>query len=121
MENLDVILLTVVVAGAFIAFIVTTLKELSNMEKTPYTYDKDKTTYGREALFNVLQKLFEDNPTAQKEKNALLKTIDRTISDMETDGLYFSEEVKEKLKAKLAEEIAQLPTDPTSTNPPLTS
>lgn len=121
MENLDVILLTVVVAGAFIAFIVTTLKEFSNMEKNPYTYDKDKTTYGREALFDVLQKLFEDNPTAQKEKNALLKTIDRTISDMETDGLYFSEEVKEKLKAKLAEEIAQLPTDPTSTNPPLTS
>lgn len=121
MANLDIILLTAVVAIAFIAFIVTTLKEFSKMENKTYTYDKKNPTYGREAIFDVLQKLFEENDVPQKEKGALLKTIDRTMADMETDGLYFSEEVKEKLKAKLAEEISLLPTNKPDANSPLTS
>lgn len=110
MENLDIILLTALVAIAFIAFIATTLKEFSIMESETYTYDKNKTNYGRDALFDMLQKAFEDETVPQKERKALLQTIDKSMADMETDGIYFSEEIKEKLKLKLAEKIGLLPT-----------
>ena len=122
MENLDIILLTAVVAIAFIAFIATTLKEFSIMENKTYTFDKNKTTYGRDALFDLLQKAFDEETIPLKERNALLQTIDRSMSDMETDGLYFSEEIKEKLKAKLVEKIGLLPTslpNPETPNPSL--
>jgi hypothetical protein len=122
MENLDIILLTAVVAIAFIAFIATTLKEFSVMENETYTFDKNKTTYGRDALFDILQKAFEDETIPQKERKALLKTIDKSMSDMETDGVYFTEEIKEKLKAKLVEKIGLLPTtlpNPETPNPSL--
>jgi hypothetical protein len=41
---------------------------------------------------------------------------------METDGVYFTEEIKEKLKAKLVEKIGLLPTNlpnPETPNPSL--
>jgi hypothetical protein len=80
------------------------------MESETYTYDKNKTNYGRDALFDMLQKAFEDETVPQKERKALLQTIDKSMADMETDGIYFSEEIKEKLKLKLAEKIGLLPT-----------
>jgi hypothetical protein len=92
------------------------------MENETYTFDKNKTTYGRDALFDILQKAFEDETIPQKERKALLKTIDKSMSDMETDGVYFTEEIKEKLKAKLVEKIGLLPTtlpNPETPNPSL--
>lgn len=32
------------------------------------------------------------------EKVKLIKTIDRTISDMESEGVYFSDDIKEKMR-----------------------
>ena len=97
MENLDIILLTVVVAVAFIVFIVTTLKEFTKMETETYTDVKSKPSYGRDALYDLLQKLFDDESIPKTDKKTALKTIGRTMADMESDGLYFPEEIKEKL------------------------
>ena len=97
MENLDIILLTVVVAVAFIVFIVTTLKEFTKMETETYTDLKSKPSYGRDALYDLLQKLFDDESIPKTDKKTVLKTIGRTMADMESDGLYFPEEIKEKL------------------------
>ena len=97
MENLDIILLTVVVAVAFIVFIVTTLKEFTKMETETYTDVKSKPSYGRDALYDLLQKLFDDESIPKTDKKMALKTIGRTMADMESDGLYFPEEIKEKL------------------------
>ena len=97
MENLDIILLTVVVAVAFIVFIVTTLKEFTKMETETYTDLKSKPSYGRDALYDLLQKLFDYESIPKTEKKTVLKTIGRTMADMESDGLYFPEEIKEKL------------------------
>jgi hypothetical protein len=97
MENLDIILLTAVVAVAFLVFIVTTLKEFTKMETETYTDVKTKPSYGRDALFDLLQKLFDDESIPKTEKKTILKTIGRTMADMESDGLYFPEEIKEKL------------------------
>jgi hypothetical protein len=97
MENLDIILLTVVVAVAFLVFVVTTLKEFTKMETEVYTDLKSKPSYGRDALYDLLQKLFDDESIPKTDKKTVLKTIGRTMADMESDGLYFPEEIKEKL------------------------
>jgi len=97
MENLDIILLTAVVAVAFLVFIVTTLKEFTKMETEVYTDLKSKPSYGRDALYDLLQKLFDDDSIPKTDKKTVLKTIGRTMADMESDGLYFPEEIKEKL------------------------
>ena len=97
MENLDIILLTAAVAVAFLVFIVTTLKEFAKMETEVYTDLKSKPSYGRDALYDLLQKLFDDESIPKTDKKTVLKTIGRTMADMESDGLYFPEEIKEKL------------------------
>ncbi len=97
MENLDINLLTAVVAVAFLVFIITTLKEFTKMETETYTDVKSKPSYGRDALYDLLQKLFDDESIPKTDKKTVLKTIGRTMADMESDGLYFPEEIKEKL------------------------
>lgn len=114
MENLDIILLTVVVAVAFLVFIITSVKEFTKMETETYTDLKSKPSYGRDALFDLLQKLFDDESIPKTDKKTVLKTIGRTMADMESDGLYFPEEIKEKL----AKDGIPLPADKNDTAKP---
>ena len=88
MENLDIIILTVVVAISFVIFIVTSIKEFNNMTEEPYEYEK-ASGFTRAALFNVLSSLLEDDEIPEKNKEKFKSTLKRTISDMETDGVYF--------------------------------
>jgi Zn-dependent oligopeptidase len=101
MDNLGIIILSIFVAIAFVVFIVASIKEISKMEKEPYQYKKP--VYGREAIYNILENLFNDDKLSEKEKKNLLKTIDRTISDMESDGMYFPEEIKDELEKQREE------------------
>jgi hypothetical protein len=67
------------------------------MEKNGYQYDPNSKKYGRDALFDMMARLFEDEaPNA--EKKIIYKAVKRTISDMESDGVYFTEEIKDKLE-----------------------
>lgn len=81
--NIDVIILTTLLATLFLIFMITTWQQFNLMSKTSY---KDlRLIRGRE---------IED-----KEKRKLInKVIERTISDMESDGVYFSDKDKENLK-----------------------
>lgn len=67
------------------------------METETYTDLKSKPAYGRDALYDLLQKLFDDESIPKTDKKTVFKTIGRTMADMESDGLYFPEEIKEKL------------------------
>lgn len=97
MENLDVIVLTVLVVGAFIVFIVTSLKEINRIVDEPYQYEK-ASGFTRAALFNALSSLFEDDEEIPNEKREKFKsTLKRTIADMETDGIYFDKTAKRNL------------------------
>ena len=105
MENLDIIILTSVVSTLFIVFGILMYKEFSNIEKNGYQYDPNAKKYGRDALFDMMARLFEDEHVtkarkkiSKKEKEIVDKAVARTISDMESDGIYFPDEVKEKLK-----------------------
>ncbi len=73
------------------------------MEKEEYTYKPNVKKYGRDAVYDLLENLFDDTKKSKEDKLNLFKTIDRTISDMESDGMYFSEEVKEKLEKEREE------------------
>lgn len=98
MENLDIIIFTSFVAVAFVVFIITSFKEFSKMNKEDYTYTPIQKKFGRDAVYDLLETLFNETQQSNKDKIQLLKRIDRTISDMESDGMYFSDEVKEKLE-----------------------
>jgi hypothetical protein len=78
-------------------------KEFSKMEKEEYTYKADVKRYGRDGIYNLLERLFDDNLQTKSQKVKLFKTIDRTIADMESDGMYFSKDIKEKLEKEREE------------------
>lgn len=88
MENIDIIILTVIVAIAFLVFIVASIKEFTKMGKTPYEYKKE-TGFQRAFLFNLITSFLDEK---EKKKKKKIKTIiKRTISDMETNGTYFED------------------------------
>ena len=98
MENLDIIILTSVVSTLFLVFFILMYKELKDVDENGWKYDPNAKKYGREALFILMQRLFEDEITPKKEKKKVYKAMYRTMADMESDGIYFPEEVKEKMK-----------------------
>ena len=103
MENLDVIILSVFVATGFLIFIVGCFREFSKMEKEEYRYNPTRKKFGRDAVYDMMERLFDDTKQTKEDKIKLIKTLDRTISDMESDGMYFSDEVKEKLEKEREE------------------
>ncbi|WP_339923246.1 hypothetical protein [uncultured Cyclobacterium sp.] len=88
MENLDVIILTIVVVVSFVVFIITSVQEFIRMEEESWEYEK-ATGPSRAALFNALSALFEEDKVPSKDREKLKRIIKRSISDMETDGVYF--------------------------------
>ena len=48
--------------------------------------------------------LFDDEKVPKQDKEVIYKAVNRTIADMESDGIYFSEDAKESLR-NLREEL----------------
>lgn len=105
MENLDVIILTSIIATAFIVFIVATYREFTNMAKNPYEFSKDGGP--RAELVNFMGRLFEDETMPKKQKKVVYKAMFRTIADMESDGVHFPEDVKKELVKQREELICE--------------
>jgi len=95
MENLDIIILTTVLVTLFIVFGIWTYRELSSFDKKNRNDVKDGGP--RVNLMKFMQKLFDEDISI-REKKTVYKVIKRTISDMESDGVYFSRDIKDKLK-----------------------
>ena len=95
MEQLDIIVLTSVMATAFIIFIVATCREFIYMSKNSFN---DQYGGGKEfKLLTFTKKLVENKNTRKKRKKVIYDAIFDTIADMESDGVYFPEEVKKEL------------------------
>jgi hypothetical protein len=103
MENLDIIILTTIVSTLFVVFFILMYKEFSKMEKEEYIYKPNVKRYGRDRVYDLLEKLFDDKNKSKSQKVELFKTLDRTIADMESDGMYFSEDIKQKLEQEREE------------------
>ncbi|MDN3689389.1 hypothetical protein [Cyclobacterium jeungdonense] len=93
MENIDVIILTIVVVISFVVFIVTSIREFSRMEEEPYEYEPASGPT-RAALFNALSSLLEEEDYPTKKNKGHKGPIKRTISDMDSDGVHFEREKK---------------------------
>lgn len=96
MENLDIYVLTAVITTLFAVFIGLTYRELKDVEHNPKRMLKDGGP--RVALFRLMARLFEDDTLPKQEKKRIYKAMYRTMADMESDGIRFSDEIKEELQ-----------------------
>ena len=98
MENLDIFILTSIITTLFAVFIGLVYKEISSIDENSYRYEREGGP--RAALFNFMARLFEDETIPKKEKKKVYKAMYRTVADMESEGIYFPEDVKEELRKK---------------------
>lgn len=101
MENLDVYILSSIVATLFIVFFIAMYREFSNISQKPADYSKESGP--RAQMITFIGSIFDDTNIPKKDKKMIFKAINRTIADMESDGLYFSDEIKEELKKQREE------------------
>lgn len=103
---MEVVILTSIVVTLFIVFGIATYREI-NKEYTPTVKEMGP----RANMVNFIGRLFDDKQTI-KEQETLLKVMTRTISDMEGDGVYFPDSIKQELEKKREElycEYSNLP------------
>ena len=101
MENLDIIILTSVVATLFAVFFIAIFREVRSIDVTKPDYSKDAGPRAR--MIELVGGVFDSSRTTVKDRKVIMKAITRTISDMESDGIYFTQEVKEELEKQREE------------------
>ena len=101
MENLDIIILTSVVATLFAVFFIAIFREVRSIDVTKPDYSKDNGPRAR--MIELVGGVFDSKRTSAKDRKVIMKAISRTIADMESDGIYFSQEVKEELEKQREE------------------
>lgn len=106
MENLDIYILTSVVATLFIVFFVGIYRAVKDVDAETYK-SSGKEGGPRAALFNLMAKLFEDDTIPKKEKKKIIKAMTETLADMESDGIRFSDNVKEEMEKQREESFCE--------------
>jgi hypothetical protein len=101
MQNFDIIILSSIVGTLFLVFFITIYREIVLVSKDNYRPQKEGGP--RVQLVTFMGNLFDDNSIANEDKKKIYKAVNRTIADMESDGMYFSEEVKQELKKRREE------------------
>ena len=112
MENLDIIVLSTIVTTLFAIFIGLTIKEFNNVQPN---IPPSEESGPRANLIKFMGRLF-DSPALTKEqadkKIEVYNTVYKTMADMESDGVYFPDDVKKELIKKREElwcEYSNLP------------
>jgi len=105
MENLEIIILSTIVITLFIVFGFVTIKEFRNIDLNSIPSEE---AGPRANMVKFVGRLFDEE--ANKKRNPrqqamIYYNVKRTIADMESDGVYFPEEVKDKLIKKREELI----------------
>jgi hypothetical protein len=105
MENLDIIILSTIVTTLFIVFGFVTIRELKNVDlnSTP-----SEEAGPRASMIKFVGRLFDEDTNKKRnprQQAMVYSNVRRTIADMESDGVYFPKEVKDKLKKKREELI----------------
>ena len=95
MENLDIIVLTTILCTLFVVFGVLMYRELASVDENTYKTSKDGGP--RVYLMKMMGRLFDDEIPV-KQRKIIYKAVKRTMADMESDGIYFPEDVKERLR-----------------------
>jgi hypothetical protein len=98
---IDIVILTVIVVTLFIVFIIAVLREFKVMETETYIFQKESGP--RAGLVNFIGNLVANKSLTKTEKQSIYKAMNRNIADMESDGVYFDEVVKEIIREKMIE------------------
>jgi hypothetical protein len=85
MENLDLIILTVIVSILFLVFILATFKEFAEIAKTPFKGGKERGI--RADMIEFAGKLFSDENIEPGKKKELLKKIKEKLEGTDEDEL----------------------------------
>jgi len=103
MENLDIIVLSAITTTVFVVFGIYTYREFKRID----LYGDSNVEMGPRAnLVRFMGKLFDESQNKKldpRQQALIYKSIKRTISDMESDGVYFPIQVKEQLDKKREE------------------
>ncbi len=94
MGNIEIITLSIIITILFAIFIFGPLVYVYAGNHIP---EQDRNKYGL-LIMGMIDRLNTDKNMSKKDKDRVLKGIQRTISDMESDGVYFPESMKEKIK-----------------------
>ncbi len=103
---MEIVILTSIVVTLFIVFAIATYREIKRDYTPPV-----KEMGPRANMVNFMGRLFDNNQTI-KEQHTILRAMTRTISDMEGDGVYFPDSIKNELEKKRDElycEYSNLP------------
>ena len=100
--DLDIILLSSIIATLFIVFMIAVYREFSVMEDETYVFQKESGP--RAGLVNFVGNLAVNKALTPEEKKVIYQAMHRNIADMESDGVYFDE----TLKLIVAEQIEEL-------------
>ncbi len=82
-ENLDIIILTIIIALLFLIFILATLKEFAESAKTPFKGGKERGV--RADLIELVGKIFSDETIEPEEKKILLKKMSENLTSIEDE------------------------------------
>lgn len=100
MENLDIIILSSIVSTLFLVFMGTVIKEFIKMDKNPEIGPDNSP---RTNMIKYIGKLFDTPVKNDDEANMRINqysALQNLIADMESNGVYFPEDVKKELQKK---------------------
>lgn len=106
MQNLDIYILTSVIATLFLVFIIGIYRAVKDIDAGTYQ-SSGKEGGPRAALFNLMAKLFEDETIPKKEKKKIIKAMTQTLADMESDGIRFPDNVREEMEKQREESFCE--------------
>ena len=95
------IILSSVLVTLFVVFIVTLFREFKSVDENSYKTEKEGGP--RVQLVKFMGNLFDEASTKREDKKTIYTAMKRTIADMESDGVYFSDDVKDELKRQRQE------------------
>lgn len=103
MENIEIIILSSIVCTLFVVFAIVIYKEANTAtDQSNDSYEKSP----RADMIRFVGSIFDVEATkkmTKKEKQVVYTAVKRTIADMESNGIYFSDDVKDKLRQQKEE------------------
>ncbi len=109
--DMDIILLTAVISTLFIVFIIAVYREFAVMESETYVFQKE--TGPRAGLVNFVGNIAANKSLTPEEKKVIYRAMHRNIADMESDGVYFDNSLKEIVQDQISVLAVEEPKRPT--------
>jgi hypothetical protein len=98
--DMDIILLTAIISTLFIVFLIAVYREFAVMDNETYVFQKESGP--RAGLVNFVGNLAANKSLSVEEKKVIYQAMHRNIADMESDGVYFDNSLKEIVQDQIS-------------------